>query len=91
MVFLSFFLDSADPSNDYPGPSTSAARESESSSISRRQTWSKVAILKVIDLHTENEKLFVKPGIKKISIWEDIAKQISKIDASFSVSGAQCE
>lgn len=67
------FLDSAVPSNDYPGPSTSAVRESESSSILRRQTWSKEAILKLIELHTENEKLFVKPGIKKKSIWEDIA------------------
>lgn len=67
-------LDSADPQNDNPGPSTSAVRESESSSISGHQTWSKEAILKLIELHTENEKLFVKPGIKKKSIWEYIAK-----------------
>lgn len=48
----------------------------------------KEAILKLIELHTENEKLFVKPGIKKKSIWEYIAEKISNIDASFSVSGA---
>lgn len=60
--------------------------------ISKRQTWSREAILKLIEFHTENEELFIKPGIKKKSIWENIVNKISKLDQqSFSVSGSQCE
>jgi hypothetical protein len=58
------------------------------SSVRKRQTWTKETVICTSKMRI---KLFVKPGIKKKSIWENIAIKISKLDHYFSVAGWQCE
>lgn len=51
--------------------------------------WSKDAVLKLIELHTENDHLFSKVGYKKKSIWEKISASMKGFGYNFT--GLQCE